>query len=376
MSKSPTALATMPSSSREGSAASSRAHRAIRSSRARVPDEGLATNQAAAAARLEAKPELAPLAPSDWDELMAVRSEAAQLREENGQLREANGQLREENGQLREALTKHKAEGTSLRAEIGALQSQLAAARASASGDAEEAAAGQVPAADLVAEKTMRAAVAEEEAAGSCTFYFVPVARLRASQAKGELTLPSFKELRQDLVRRTLTRSECYRAKHTGKILAVSHRWEHPDAPDTKGVQLEAILKHLSKAGSSVEHVWFECAAHASIGPRTPQPAAHAHSRAAAAPPRPACRTRSHPRAVCAARQLLVHAAGRAHAGGQGGVPLDAPERQPPVPRLLGAAASGHLVPLSLLCAAAPAAAAARPQSLPLLEAQRPRRAC
>ena len=123
----------------------------------------------------------------------------------------------------------------------------------------------------------MRATVAEEEAAGSCTFYFVPVARLRASKAKGELTLPSFKELRQDLVRRTLTRSECYHAKHTGKILAVSHRWEHPDAPDTQGVQLEAILKHLSEAGSSVEHVWFECAAHASIAPRTSQPAPHAH---------------------------------------------------------------------------------------------------
>ena len=120
----------------------------------------------------------------------------------------------------------------------------------------------------------MQATVAKEEAAGSCTFYLVPVARLHASQAKGELTLPSFNELRQDLVTRTPTRSECYRAKHTGKILAVSHRWEHPDAPDTKGVQLEAILKHLSQAGSSVEYVWFECAPHASIGPPPPPPRA------------------------------------------------------------------------------------------------------
>ena len=148
---------------------------------------------------------------------------------------------------------KLEAETVALRAE----NSHLAAALALAT-QTEDAQRGEPHAAEVAAEREAQAAVAKEEAAGECTFFFVPVARLHAGRAKGELTLPRFQELRDEgvLVERTLTRSECYRAKHTGKLLAVSHRWERPDAPDTQGVQSKAIVEHV--AGTGIELVWFD----------------------------------------------------------------------------------------------------------------------
>ena len=114
---------------------------------------------------------------------------------------------------------------------------------------------------DAGAEAAATALVEAEAVEGSCTFYFVPVARVRASVTRGEKTLPHFQQLREEgaLVERKLTRSECYRGVHVGKVLAVSHRWEQPGAPDTEGVQLKAILAHLDAAGT-IELVWFECA--------------------------------------------------------------------------------------------------------------------
>ena len=154
--------------------------------------------------------------------------------------------------------TKHEAEMTSLRDENAALQAALSAARESATA-AKEAAGGKASAGELAEERDVRAAIADEEATGACTFFFVPISRLLAGQASGEKTLPSYQSLHDEgvLVERTLTRSESYRAMYCGKLLAISHRWEHPDAPDTQGVQYQAILKHI--AGSGIELVWFEC---------------------------------------------------------------------------------------------------------------------
>ena len=119
---------------------------------------------------------------------------------------------------------------------------------------------------DAGAEAAAKALVEAETDEGSCTFYFVPVARVRASVSRGEKALPQFQVLREEgaLVERKLTRSECYRGVHVGKVLAVSHRWEQPGAPDTEGVQLKAILAHLDAVGT-LELVWFECA-------RVPEP--------------------------------------------------------------------------------------------------------
>ena len=98
--------------------------------------------------------------------------------------------------------------------------------------------------------------VAGEEAAGACSFFFVPVAHLRSADA----TMPRFQTLREEgkLVEKLLKRSECYRRSDLANtVLAVSHRWEHPDMPDTQGVQLNAIRAHLD-ASPTIEFVWFE----------------------------------------------------------------------------------------------------------------------
>ena len=39
--------------------------------------------------------------------------------------------------------------------------------------------------------------------------------------------------------------------------LGVSHRWETPDEPDTKGAQLAAIKRYLTDH-PEVEYVWFD----------------------------------------------------------------------------------------------------------------------
>ena len=178
-------------------------------------------------------------------------------------------------------IAKHEAEMTSLRDENAALQAALSAARDPATA-AKEAAGGKASAGELAEERNVRAAIADEEATGACTFSFVPISRLLAGQASGEKTLPSYQSLHDEgvLVERTLTRSESYRAMYCGKLLAISHRWEHPDAPDTQGVQYQAILKHI--AGTGIELVWFECV----LRPRPARaPFALCHSTAATPSP-------------------------------------------------------------------------------------------
>ena len=205
-------------------------------------------------------------------------------------------------------VAKLQSEMVVLRGENAALQASLAAAQDSAS-KAREAARGTPTAAELAAEVQAKAIVRDEEAESACTFYFVPVSRLLAGEANGELTLPRFQELLTEgaLVERTLTRSECYRAMHTRKVLAISHRWERPDAPDTQGVQTKAILDHVR--GTDVELVWFECAP-----PRSPHLYMHMHAvtrPAAFNYPRESSLTAAHAarllRAVCDDRPALLH---------------------------------------------------------------------
>ena len=41
------------------------------------------------------------------------------------------------------------------------------------------------------------------------------------------------------------------------EMLGVSHRWEDPKEPDTKGKQLEALKRHLTKH-PKIKFVWFD----------------------------------------------------------------------------------------------------------------------
>lgn len=127
------------------------------------------------------------------------------------------------------------AECVSLRAEVLALEQQLASSCSPASRltDMGPSAKGLAPSVkglasmdEREAEREALAIIEAEEKADQCTFWFVPTSRLLACRDNDERTLPRFQELRDEgaLVQRKLTRSECYRAKYTSKLLAISHR--------------------------------------------------------------------------------------------------------------------------------------------------------
>ena len=133
-----------------------------------------------------------------------------------------------------------------LRAENEALRA--AAATASPAASASEAT-------DSAAE----AEVEKENADGVCTFTFVSAAYLRGL-ADDAPPLPCFQELEKvpgALVRRPIDRSVAYRGGYARKQLAVSHRWERPDAPDTQGEQQRKIVAHL-RQHEEIEDVWFD----------------------------------------------------------------------------------------------------------------------
>ena len=82
----------------------------------------------------------------------------------------------------------------------------------------------------------------------ACPFWFLKrEAVLEATEPIG-----TFQELQAHkpdaLVRKTLTREAAYAASFTDEICAVSHRWEDPSKPDTKGVQL-AEMRQFFRVG-------------------------------------------------------------------------------------------------------------------------------
>ena len=105
--------------------------------------------------------------------------------------------------------------------------------------------------ATLIAE----ADVEEQRAAGVVRFTFVSATYLLTSEAT---TLPSYQELLSiegALVERTIVAADAHRGAYTG--LAVSHRWETPEAPDTEGEQTKAIREHL-RAHPEITDVWYD----------------------------------------------------------------------------------------------------------------------
>ena len=106
---------------------------------------------------------------------------------------------------------------------------------------------------------------AAESAAGECTFWFVSASHIRSLDLTTTITLPSFQELVKlsnasggsVLEQRTLKAGVAYRQGYVSDLLAVSHRWEAPSAPDGAGAQLRAIRAYLD-AHPEVVGVWFD----------------------------------------------------------------------------------------------------------------------
>ena len=75
-------------------------------------------------------------------------------------------------------------------------------------------------------------------------------------------SLPQFQELKAmtDPVvihKVTFSRKEAFAAAYYNEILAVSHRWETPEAPDPGGVQQTAIQEFLDHH-PTVKYVWYD----------------------------------------------------------------------------------------------------------------------
>mmetsp|Transcript_10152 Transcript_10152/g.33311 ORF Transcript_10152/g.33311 Transcript_10152/m.33311 type:complete len:484 (+) Transcript_10152:691-2142(+) len=132
---------------------------------------------------------------------------------------------------------------------------------------------------DRVLEETNRAlADAALEMQGvQCTFLFLDADVLRSGrydEAGYKTTLPRLQEIQaahpEWIKRRVLKRHLAYgRHAYRGEILAVSHRWEQPDAPDASGVQLQAIREHLQDC-PSIKLVWYDFWCMPQGGERTP----------------------------------------------------------------------------------------------------------
>ena len=69
-----------------------------------------------------------------------------------------------------------------------------------------------------------------------------------------------FQELLQKegwIEQRTISQVGAFTGLYQREYLAVSHRWESPEAPDTQGVQLRSVREYLIK-NPGVKWVWYD----------------------------------------------------------------------------------------------------------------------
>jgi len=86
-------------------------------------------------------------------------------------------------------------------------------------------------------------------------FLFVP----RDVVLKAKETLPRMQDLRRQgcLQQRSVDLAAAFMGDDVQETLCISHRWESPFLPDTKGEQLRAIQQHLKKA-TQVKWIWYD----------------------------------------------------------------------------------------------------------------------
>jgi len=195
-----------------------------------------------------------------------LHGDKEQLNADNERLKDEVDRLRGENEQLNERLRFDPRQAVS---EWLSRCMHLQPAGGVAAAAAEEAVAVRETAADGVAAAAEEAVAVretlEESAAGECTFWFVSASHIRSLDLTTTITLPSFQELFKlnnasggsVLEQRTLKAGVAYRQGYVSDLLAVSHRWEDPSAPDGAGAQLRAIRAYLD-AHPEVVGVWFD----------------------------------------------------------------------------------------------------------------------
>ena len=104
----------------------------------------------------------------------------------------------------------------------------------------------------------MRAAERQRREASATSFYFLDASKLRACSLE---RLPRLQDLRRDhpdwIIKKRIDMTSSLLGEYREEMLGVSHRWEDPKEPDTKGKQLAALKRHLTKH-PEIKFVWFD----------------------------------------------------------------------------------------------------------------------
>ena len=104
----------------------------------------------------------------------------------------------------------------------------------------------------------MRAAERQRREASATSFYFLDASKLRACSLE---RLPRLQDLRRDrpdwIVKKPIDMTSSLLGEYREEMLGVSHRWEDPKEPDTKGKQLAALKRHLNEH-PKIKFVWFD----------------------------------------------------------------------------------------------------------------------
>ena len=171
-------------------------------------------------------------------------------------LERENTTLKQENSNL---TREHKTLQTCIEDCVKALPSSKAYLKPQAQVSTDEESAGkeaQVSTDQEMERKEVERRIQDEKERDECTFFFVSADYILEQTD----SLPRFQDLqrRGALVEKTLQVGKAYRSEYSGgDLLAVSHRWETPEAPDTLRKQLEHIKAHL-KRHPRIRYVWYD----------------------------------------------------------------------------------------------------------------------
>jgi HEAT repeat protein/outer membrane murein-binding lipoprotein Lpp len=209
-----------------------------------------------------APPTVAANSADSSEELEKLRKDVERLNADNEQLNADNEQLNADIERLRDEVERLRAENKQLNERLRFDPRQAVSEWLSRCMHLQPA--GGVAAAAAEEAVAVRETAAES-AAGECTFWFVSASHIRSLDLTTTITLPSFLKLVKlsnasggsVLEQRTLKAGVAYRQGYVSDLLAVSHRWEDPSAPDGAGAQLRAIRAYLD-AHPEVVGVWFD----------------------------------------------------------------------------------------------------------------------
>ena len=182
-------------------------------------------------------------------QLQNLRAELQALKVENAELREQNAELRVENAELHGSLQTEK---TRIEACIQALPQSKQLLRPP---EKEE----ELSPEEQAEKERVQSLVDGEKSREECSFFFVSADWLL--QQTASVPVPPFQDICRcegAIVQRTLKVGPAFRSElASGELLAISHRWEKPSAPDTEGKQLERIQAHL-RANPRLRYVWYD----------------------------------------------------------------------------------------------------------------------